>query len=72
MSSRTPQVGDIWCFYGLGKNFYYLIAEYIECDPKFYDADTVKMIGLTHGDAPLSKEGVSKIAADNRRWKFIA
>ena len=72
MRNPIPQVGDIWCFYGLGKNFYYLIADYIECDPKFHDADTVKMIGLTHGDAPLSKEGVSKIVADSRRWTFIA
>ena len=69
---RRPKVGDIWRFSGWGKDFYYLVAEYTEDDPKYYDADTVMLVAPTRGDAPLSKEGVSKIAADSRRWTFIA
>jgi hypothetical protein len=68
----SPKPSDIWCFYGLTANFYYLITEYTEKDPSMWDADTVTLLSLTKSEAPIIKEIVSKITANTKHWKHIA
>jgi hypothetical protein len=67
-----PQVGDIWCFTGLGAKFYYLILEYTHQDPEKWDADSVTLLSFSDWEQSLTKETVSKLKADTKRWEFIA
>lgn len=72
MSNPRPQIGDIWRFNGLGKDFYYLVVEETECDPNTYHADSVTLLSFTEGEAPYTKEPLSKLVADTKRWNFIS
>ncbi len=67
-----PKPSDIWCFYGLGANFYYLVTDYTEEDPDRWDADSVTLLSFTEGEKPITKETVTKLMADTIRWKRIA
>ena len=67
-----PQVGDIWCFTGLGAKFYYLILEYTPQDPEKWDADSVTLLSFSDWEQSLTKETVSKLKANTKRWEFIA
>lgn len=71
MPNPRPRVGDIWRFTGIGAQFYYLIVEETECDPKYYHADSVTLLSFTKEEAQYVREGVSKMIADTRRWNFI-
>lgn len=70
MSNPVPSKGDIWRFYGLGKEFTYLVVDYLEYE--YYGGDGVRLLSFTEGEAPYIVEGVSKMVADTRRWKFIS
>ena len=67
-----PQIGDIWCFSNLGAKFYYLVLDYNEHDPDKWDADSVTLLSFTSFEYPTIKEGVSRIMADSKRWRFIS
>ena len=70
MPNPVPSKGDIWRFYGLGKEFTYLVVEYLEGG--YYSGDGVRLLSFTQGEPPYIVEGVSKMIADTRRWKFIS
>lgn len=72
MPNPRPQIGDIWRFNGLGAHFYYLIVDETEHDPSTYHSTSVTLLSFTEGEAPYTKEPLSKLAADTRRWNFIA
>lgn len=72
MSNPVPQVGDIWKFHGLGRDFYYLIVEYTAEDPERYDADSVTLLSFTVGEKQYTKELASKMCFDTRIWSYVA
>ena len=72
MSNPRPQIGDIWRFNGLGKEFYYLVVQETEYDPKYYHADSVTLLSFTKDESQYIREGVSKMIADTRRWNYIS
>jgi hypothetical protein len=72
MPNPIPQIGDIWCFKGLGLDFYYLVVKETECDPDYFHADSVTLLSFTKDEKQYILEGVSKMTADSKRWKYIS
>lgn len=70
MPNKHPEVGDIWCFHGLGRDFYYLITEYSDLDPNH--GDFVRCLSLTKDELPYTTEYVSKMIYDTKRWEHIS
>jgi hypothetical protein len=70
MPNPVPSKGDIWRFYGLGREFTYLVLEYLEGE--YYGGDGVRLLSFTEGETPYQIEGVSKMVADTIRWKRIS
>ena len=72
MNPRLPAVGDIWCFNSLGRDFYYLVTQYNTDDPLYFGADSATLLSFTEGEKRFTREGISKMVADTRRWQRIA
>lgn len=70
MPNKKPEVGDIWRFHGLGRDFYYMVVEHH--DESRDHGEYVKCLSFTKDEPPYTTEYSSRMIYDTKRWEYIA